>query len=148
MVEVHGYRLAGVYGAWFEDLEQRGPFASTIVLVMGEFGRTPHLNSKHGRDHWPACRALALGGGGLRGGQVVGRSNERGAQVAECVVSMGDLYATPYKALGIDWHKEYPTGRPVKIANSIARSDWGAHPGAVLIKTCSSHTTWVSHESS
>jgi Protein of unknown function (DUF1501) len=104
-----------------EDLEQRGLFASTIVMVMGEFGRTPHLNSKHGRDHWPACWALALGGGGLRGGQVVGRSDERGAQVAERVVSMGDLYATLYKALGIDWHKEYPTaiGRPVKIANSI-----------------------------
>ena len=55
------------------------------------------------------------------GGQVVGQSDERGAQVAERLVTMGDLYATLYKALGIDWHKEYPTpiGRPVKIANSV-----------------------------
>ena len=88
---------------------------------MGEFGRTPHLNPGNGRDHWPHCWSLVLGGGGLRGGQVVGASDERGAYVAERRVTMGDMFATVYKAFGIDFTKTYihPIGRPVKIANSI-----------------------------
>ncbi len=107
--------------ALMEDLEQRGLLASTLVLVMGEFGRTPHINPNNGRDHWPHCWSLALGGGGIRGGQVIGASDERGAQVAEGMVTVGDLYATLYKAFGIDWEKTYmtPVGRPIKIANSI-----------------------------
>ena len=62
-----------------------------------------------------------MGGGGIRGGQIVGSSDERGAQVASRMVTMGDLFATLYKAFGIDWTKEYmtPIGRPIKIANSI-----------------------------
>ena len=93
---------------------------STIVLVMGEFGRTPDLNPSGGRDHYPTCWSLAIGGGGIRGGQVVGASDERGALVASRMVTMGDIFATVYKAFGIDWTKEYmtPVGRPVKIANS------------------------------
>ena len=104
-----------------EDLHQRGLLETTVVLVMGEFGRTPHVNPNNGRDHWPECWSLALGGGGIRGGQVVGVSDERGGYVAERMVTMGDLHATIYKALGIDWNKELmsPTGRPIKIANSI-----------------------------
>lgn len=104
-----------------EDLEQRGLLESTIVLVMGEFGRSPHLNSKAGRDHWPHCWSVVMGGGGIRGGQVVGASDERGAYVADRQVSMGDVFATIYKVFGIDWHKEYmsPIGRPVKIANAL-----------------------------
>ena len=104
-----------------EDLQQRGLLDSTVVIVMGEFGRSPHHNSKAGRDHWPHCWSLAIGGGGIQGGRVVGASDERGAYVAERMISMGDLYATLYKALGIDWTKEYmsPIGRPVKIANAL-----------------------------
>ncbi len=104
-----------------DDLQERGLLESTIVIAMGEFGRTPRFNSKGGRDHWPHCWSLVLGGGGIRGGLVVGASDERGAHVAERMVTMGDLYATIYKALGIDWTKEYmsPIGRPIKIANSI-----------------------------
>ena len=104
-----------------EDLDQRGLLESTVVLVMGEFGRTPHINPNFGRDHWPYCWSLVLAGGGIRGGQVVGVSDERAAYVAERRVTMGDLHATVYKALGIDWTKEYmsPVGRPVKIANSV-----------------------------
>jgi hypothetical protein len=107
--------------ALLEDLELRGLLESTLVIVMGEFGRTPHLNSNNGRDHWPYCWSLVLGGGGIRGGQVIGASDEKGAYVADRMVTMGDLFATIYKALGIDWTKEYmtPIGRPVKIANSI-----------------------------
>ena len=88
---------------------------------MGEFGRTPTINPNLGRDHWPNCWSLALTGGGIKTGQVVGSSDEKGFNVTDRVVTMGDLYATIYKALGIDWRKEYmsPIGRPIKIANSL-----------------------------
>ncbi len=104
-----------------EDLDQRGLFESTIVLVMGEFGRTPNINPGHGRDHWAHCWSLVLGGGGIKGGQVVGASDERGAYVADRMVTIGDLFATVYKALGIDWTKTYmgPGRRPIYIANAI-----------------------------
>ena len=107
--------------ALLEDLEQRGMLESTIVLVMGEFGRTPHVNPANGRDHWPHCWSLALGGGGIAGGHVIGASDNRGAYVEDRRVTIGDLFATLYKAFGIDWEKTYmtPVGRPVKIANSI-----------------------------
>jgi hypothetical protein len=107
--------------ALVEDLSQRGLWGATIVVAMGEFGRTPFHNSAGGRDHWPNCWSLVLGGGGLRGGQVIGSSDERGGEVKERKTSIGDLFATVYKALGIDWRIEYPTpvGRPVKIANSF-----------------------------
>ena len=103
------------------DLEERGLFESTIVLVMGEFGRTPNINPGRGRDHWGHCWSLVLGGGGIKGGSVVGASDERGAYVAERLVTIGDLFATVYKALGIDYTKTYlgPGRRPIYIANSI-----------------------------
>ena len=104
-----------------EDLEQRGLLESTVVIAMGEFGRTPHLNPNLGRDHWWHCWSLVLGGGGIQGGQVVGASDNRGAYVQDRPTSMGDVFATIYKAFGIDWTKGYmtPIGRPIKIANSL-----------------------------
>lgn len=107
--------------ALVDDLEERGLLESTLVVAMGEFGRTPHINPNLGRDHWPNCWSLALTGGGIKTGQVIGASDEKGANVTDRVVTMGDLYATLYKALGIDWTKEYmsPIGRPIKIANSL-----------------------------
>jgi hypothetical protein len=107
--------------ALLDDLDQRGLLDSTIVVAMGEFGRTDDLNPDGGRDHWCHCWSTVLGGGGIRGGQVVGASDGRGAYPAERMVTVGDLHATIYKALGIDWTKEYmhPIGRPIKIANSL-----------------------------
>src|SRR5580704_16812267 len=107
--------------ALIDDLDERGLLDTTLVIAMGEFGRTPAINPNLGRDHWPNCWSLALSGGGIKTGQVVGASDEKGYNVANRVVSMGDLYATIYKSLGIDWRKEYmsPIGRPVKIANSL-----------------------------
>lgn len=107
--------------ALVEDLDERGLLESTLVIAMGEFGRTPAINPNLGRDHWPNCWSLALAGAGIKTGQVVGASDERGANVVERMVTMGDLYATIYKTLGIDWTKEYmsPIGRPLKIANSL-----------------------------
>lgn len=103
------------------DLEERGLLESTLVVAMGEFGRTPLINPNLGRDHWPNCWSLALSGGGIKVGQAVGASDEKGYNVTDRVVTMGDLYATIYKSMGIDWTKEYmsPIGRPVKIANSL-----------------------------
>lgn len=107
--------------ALVEDLDERGLLATTLVIAMGEFGRTPMINPALGRDHWPNCWSLALAGAGIKTGQVVGASDERGYNVTNRVVTMGDLYATIYQTLGIDWKKEYmsPIGRPVKIANSL-----------------------------
>ena len=134
--ERHRKMTAGLDGSLpvlLEDLDQRGLLESTLVVVMGEFGRTAELNTKYGRDHWPHCWSMALGGGGIRGGQVVGASDDRGAYVVEREVTLGDLFATIFKAFGIDWHKEYmtPVGRPVKIANSI--DDITGEPLAELI---------------
>ena len=104
-----------------EDLDERGLLESTVVLAMGEFGRTPELNPAVGRDHWPNCWSLVLGGGGIRGGQIVGGSDEHGFNPVGRQVSMGDIFATVYRAFGIDWEKEYmsPAGRPIKIANAL-----------------------------
>jgi hypothetical protein len=84
--------------ALLEDLKQRGMLDSTVVFAMGEFGRTPYVNPNRGRDHWPDCWSLAIGGGGIHGGQVVGASDEKGAYVKDNMQSIGDLYATIYKA--------------------------------------------------
>jgi hypothetical protein len=107
--------------ALLDDLQQRGLLDSTIVLAMGEFGRTPFVNPDLGRDHWPTCWSLAIGGGGIKGGVAVGSSDETGANVTSRATSMGDIFATIYKAFGIDWTKEYdtPVGRPIKIANGL-----------------------------
>jgi len=107
--------------ALLDDLDERGLLDSTIVLAMGEFGRTPFVNPDLGRDHWPTCWSLALGGGGIKGGQLIGSSDAEGANVTSAATSMGDVFATIYKAFGIDWTKEYdtPIGRPIKIANAL-----------------------------
>jgi hypothetical protein len=103
------------------DLEARGLLQSTVVLVMGEFGRTPTINPQLGRDHWPDCWSLLLGGGGIEGGHVIGASDKQAAYVADRMISIGDVYATIYKAFGIDWTKTYmtPIGRPIYIANAL-----------------------------
>lgn len=104
-----------------DDLSQRGLLDTTLVVVMGEFGRTPDMNPFGGRDHWPHCWSLVMAGGGIRGGRVIGTSDEKAAYVADRRVSIGDVFATIYKALGIDWSKTYetPSGRPVYIANAL-----------------------------
>src|SRR5262249_52287108 len=114
--------------ALLDDLHERGMLESTVVLVTGEFGRTPHINANLGRDHWPDCWSLAMAGGGIKGGSVVGSSDDRGAYIGNREVNMGDIHATIYKAFGIDWTKEYmhPIGRPIKIANAIG--DKGGEP--------------------
>ena len=110
-------KLDVALSALIEDLDERGLLDSTMVIVMGEFGRTPKLNPRGGRDHWPRAFSVALAGGGIRGGQVVGKSDSRGERPAERPISPADLACTVYHALGIDSELELQTddGRPVQI---------------------------------
>ena len=98
------------------DLERRGLLDTTLVLGIGEFGRTPHINHSSGRDHWPGVFSIAAAGAGIQGGQIIGSSDAQGGAPKDRPISIEDLGATLYKKLGIDFHKEYrANGRPVKI---------------------------------
>ena len=87
------------------------------MFVTGEFGRTPKLNQRGGRDHWPRAMFCLLGGGGMQGGQVIGASDEKGMGPAGDAITPDMVAASFYKSLGIDYTTEYKTstGRPVMI---------------------------------
>src|SRR5262249_51915048 len=85
-----------------DDLEARGLLDQTLVVWMGEFGRTPKINGDNGRDHFPTAWTAVLGGGGIHGGQVVGRTSAGGEIVEQRPVTVPDLLATVCRALGID----------------------------------------------
>ena len=99
------------------DLKQRGMLDSTLIVWMGEFGRTPRVNPRGGRDHFPRAFSAALAGGGIRGGQVIGTVNEQGSEVTDRPVSVPDLFQTYCQSLQIDAEHENisRSGRPVKI---------------------------------
>lgn len=107
------------YSSLLEDLNQRGLLKDTMVLAMGEFGRTPKVNPAGGRDHWPQCWTVLMAGGGIRGGQVVGASDEIGAAPKDRPVSPAEIAATVYHGLGIDLHTELPgaQGRPIPLVD-------------------------------
>jgi len=107
----------------FRDLHDRGMLETTLVLVTGEFGRTPRINKDAGRDHWGPSTAIAMGGGGIRGGVVVGASNERAEKPATTPYGPEDLAATLYHCLGIDPKTEFhtPEGRPIPIVPGSGR---------------------------
>jgi hypothetical protein len=88
--------------ALIEDLIDRGLFTRTLIAAAGEFGRTPKVNKDGGRDHWGACQSALFAGGGVRGGQVFGRSDKLGAYPSDNPVSPPDFLATIYHALGVD----------------------------------------------
>ncbi|MCI0460489.1 MAG: DUF1501 domain-containing protein [Gemmataceae bacterium] len=92
------------FASLVEDLHDRGLLDETLVVMMGEFGRTPRFNTNAGRDHWPNCFSVVLAGGGVRGGQVYGSSDRIGAYPTSNPVSPQDLMATLYHCLGIDPH--------------------------------------------
>jgi len=109
--------------ALFTGLEQKGLLESTTVFVTGEFGRTPKINRQRGgRDHFARCMFMLMGGGGVRGGQVIGGSDARGETPTGPAYAPDDAAATFYHTLGIDPHKEYhtSTGRPVMIVRNGA----------------------------
>ncbi|HEX4611830.1 MAG TPA: DUF1501 domain-containing protein [Urbifossiella sp.] len=92
--------------ALIEDLDDRGLLPRTLIAAAGEFGRTPKVNKDAGRDHWGACQSALFAGGGVRGGQVIGRSDRHGAYPTDRPVAPADFLATIYGALGIDPHAE------------------------------------------
>lgn len=92
------------FSSLIEDLADRGLLDETLVIVMGEFGRTPRFNKAGGRDHWPSCFSVALAGGGIRGGQVYGASDKIGAYPTANPFRPQDLTATLYQCLGINPH--------------------------------------------
>ena len=109
--------LDRAFATLIRDLSDRGMLDETLVVVMGEFGRTPKINSNAGRDHWPNCFSVALAGGGIQGGQVVGSSDALGEFPKERPITPSDLAATIYTLLGIDPATELqtPDGRPVRV---------------------------------
>jgi hypothetical protein len=125
--------LSGVLDpAWtslMKDLRERGLLDSTLIIWMGEFGRTPKINPGSGRDHFPAAWSMVMGGAGVKGGQVIGKTGLGGDEVVDRPVSVAELYATFCASLGIDPKKENisPEGRPIPLV------DRGAVPIKELI---------------
>ena len=109
--------LDPAFAALLADLKQRDLLKRTVVLCMGEFGRTPQINPLGGRDHWPNGFSVALAGGGIRGGLVVGATDPEGRDKTKDPIPAHDLHATVFAALGINPAKERrsPIGRPLKI---------------------------------
>ncbi len=105
------------------DLSERGLLDSTLVVWMGEFGRTPKINGTTGRDHYPLAWSAVLGGGGIQGSQVVGKTSDDGTTVTERPIVVPELLATVCKALAIDPHKTNPSnvGRPIHLIDYDAQ---------------------------
>jgi uncharacterized protein (DUF1501 family) len=106
------------FAALIEDLSERGLLDSTLVVALGEFGRTPLVNKLGGRDHWPDCFSAVLAGGGISGGTVYGSSDRIGAHPSTHPVTPGDLAATIFRRFGLDLGLELHDmlGRPQKLA--------------------------------
>ncbi len=105
-------------GALVEDLMQRGLYERTLIVAMGEFGRTPRMNANRGRDHWGNTFSVLFGNARMRMGQVIGRSSPRGEYVTDRPVTPQDVAATVYHHLGIDWRAAAFTdglGRPLPV---------------------------------
>ena len=105
--------------ALVEDLHERGLDSDVSLVAWGEFGRTPKINKNAGRDHWPQCYSVVLAGGGIHGGQVVGKSDSQGAYPAARAVSPSDIHATVFAALGYDSqriHYMSSDGRPMPLS--------------------------------
>jgi hypothetical protein len=105
------------FSSLIEDLSERGLLDETLVLMLGEFGRTPKFNKDGGRDHWSRCYSIVAAGGGIAGGRVYGASDAIAAEPARDPLSPDDLYATVYQQLGVD-HRAWLydlQGRPVPV---------------------------------
>lgn len=120
-------RLCGTldrpWAALMRDLQDRGLLESTLIVWMGEFGRTPVINPQVGRDHYPKAWSVVLGGGGIKGGSIVGRSSDDGLTVEDGPVTTPDLLATICLALGLNPKKQNMSnvGRPIRLTDPEAK---------------------------
>ncbi len=105
------------YSSLLSDLHDRGLLDNTLVLAFGEFGRTPKVNPAGGRDHWPQCWTVLMAGGGVKGGKIVGASDDLGGSPKDRPVNPGEIAATAFHSLGIDLRLELPgaQGRPIPV---------------------------------
>ena len=108
------------YSSLLEDLASRGLLTNTMVVSMGEFGRTPKVNPAGGRDHWPACWTIMMAGGGVKGGQIIGASDDIGATPKDRPTSPAEVAATIFHSLGIPLETELPGsgGRPIRVVDN------------------------------
>ena len=113
------------YGALLGDLADRGMLENTLVCNLAEFGRTPRINQRYGRDHWGTAWSVALAGSGIQHGAVVGKTNANGTKVVEREVHGGHLFHTYLQAVGVDTTTPYDLdGKPVQLADpSVAAID-------------------------
>jgi uncharacterized protein (DUF1501 family) len=109
--------------ALLQDLKANGKLSKTLVVVLSEFGRSPRINQKAGRDHHARCFSCLMAGGGLIGGQTVGASDRDGDLPAERPIKVADLHATICHALGIDYAKTVmtPLQRELRLVNDGAK---------------------------
>jgi uncharacterized protein (DUF1501 family) len=112
------------WAALMRDLKDRGLLDTTLIVWMGEFGRTPKFGRADGRDHWPNTFSAVLAGGGIKGGQVIGATSDDGASIKDRPVSVPEFLATVCAALGVDHEKQNLSnvGRPIRIVAP------GTHP--------------------
>ena len=114
-----GPMFDNAFSSLLEDLQDRRLLDNTMVVAMGEFGRTPKVNPAGGRDHWPQCWTIMMGGGGIKGGQVVGASDDIGGAPKDRPTTPGQIAATIYRALGIPLELELPgaQSRPIPLVD-------------------------------
>jgi len=114
-----GPMFDNAYASLLEDLHDRGLLDATMVVSMGEFGRTPKINPAGGRDHWPQCWTVSMAGGGVKGGQVVGASDDIGGYPRDRPIPAGQVAATILHGLGVDVTKELPgpQSRPIRTVD-------------------------------
>lgn len=107
-------------GTLIKDLSDKGMLKNTMVVWMGEFGRTPKVNGNQGRDHYPKAWSVAMAGGGIQGGRVIGTTDKDGVEVKDRPVTVPDLFATIWSAMGVDPKKKNtsPLGRPIALSDN------------------------------
>ncbi len=115
--------LDPAYSTLINDLNERGLLEETLVIWMGEFGRTPRINERNGRDHYPKAWTIVLAGGGVLGGQTVGVTDDKGIEVKDKPVVIKDLFATILNSFGIDHTQKNitPQGRPITLVDKDAK---------------------------
>ena len=116
-MQTHGEVMDPALASLIEDLAESGRLEKTMVVVLSEFGRTPRINDNGGRDHHARCFSALLAGGGVKGGQVIGSSDEDGVMPADRPVKPYDIHASVVNALGINHNKELitPSNRPIRL---------------------------------